>query len=81
MVKTSLNVTEFECWIFFHMSTSIMHLVFTRRKPGRVDKTENSHTSMGGGGGVPCGKITGLKIKQHRGAAGRERALIIQGFQ
>lgn len=36
VVKTSLSVTEFECWIFFHMSTSIMHLVLTRRKPGHI---------------------------------------------
>lgn len=36
VVKTSLNVTELECWIFFHMSTSIMHLVLTRRKPEHI---------------------------------------------
>lgn len=40
VVNTSRNVTMFECWIFFHMSTSTMHFVLTRRKP---EKENLSH--------------------------------------
>lgn len=40
VVKTSLRVTELECWIFFHMSTSIIHLVFTSLKPGHTHRKD-----------------------------------------
>lgn len=43
VVNTSRNWTTLECWNFFHISTTLMHLADCIRKPGKVQKFDKTN--------------------------------------